>query len=116
MLIRVDPASGVPLFEQIAACVRAEVLRASVAPGEKLPSARALAQSLDINVHTVLHAYQMLRDEGLIDLRPGRGAVVTAHAHGYAGLAELLPDLVAEAKKLNLSASALAAVIREAYR
>jgi GntR family transcriptional regulator len=115
MLIRVDPASGVPLFEQIAACVRAEVLRASITAGEKLPSARSLAHDLDINVHTVLHAYQMLRDEGLIDLRPGRGAVVTVHAHSYAGLAEYLPGLVAEAKSLNLSANALAALIREAY-
>ncbi|MET0990256.1 MAG: GntR family transcriptional regulator [Glaciihabitans sp.] len=115
MLIRVDPGSAVPLFEQLAACVRSEVLRAAVGPGEKLPSARALAETLDINVHTVLHAYQLLRDEGLIDLRRGRGAVVTERAHNYAGLAQHLPALIAEAKNLNLSATALAALIREAY-
>ena len=115
MLIRVDPASEVPLFEQVAACVRAEVLRAAVRSGDKLPSARTLADSLDINVHTVLHAYQMLRDEGLVDLRRGRGAVITAHAEDYARLAAYLPGLVTEAKNLNLSASALAALIREAY-
>jgi GntR family transcriptional regulator len=116
MLIRVDPASSTALFEQIAASVRSEVLRGAVRAGEKLPAARELAVSLDINAHTVLRAYQALRDEGLVDLRRGRGAVITDHARDYAALAESLPRLIAEAKRLNLSASALAALIREAYQ
>jgi GntR family transcriptional regulator len=115
MLIRVDPASSTALFEQIAASVRADVLRGGVRVGEKLPPARELAESLDINVHTVLRAYQVLRDEGLVDLRRGRGAVITEHARDYSALAGSLPRLVAEAKRLNLSANALAALIREAY-
>ncbi|MCU1406387.1 MAG: GntR family transcriptional regulator [Glaciihabitans sp.] len=115
MLIRVDPTSAIPLFEQLAAGVRSEVIRGALRAGEKLPSARELAASLDINVHTVLHAYQNLRDEGLIDLRRGRGAIVTDHAEGYLALAASLPALVAEAKTLNLSPIALAALIREAY-
>jgi len=115
MLIRVDPSSAIPLFEQLAAAVRSEVLRQSVVAGERLPSARDLAESLDLNVHTVLRGYQLLRDEGLIDLRRGRGAVVTDHARNYAALAAVLPQLVAEAKRLNLSPTALAALVREAY-
>lgn len=115
MLIRIDPASGVPLFDQLAAAVRSEVLRQSIRPGERLPSARDLAASLDINVHTVLRGYQLLRDEGLIELRRGRGAVVTDRARDYAALAALLPQLVAEARRLDLPPTALAALIREAY-
>jgi len=115
MLIRIDPGSSVPLFEQFAASVRAEVLRGSVLPGQRLPSARELAASLELNMHTVLRGYQLLRDEGLIELRRGRGAVVTERARDYAALAALLPTLVAEAKRLDLSPAALAALIREAY-
>ena len=115
MLIRVDPGSTVPLFEQLAAAVRAEVVRGALTAGERLPSARELAGSLELNVHTVLHAYQVLRDEGLIDLRRGRGAVVTDRSREYSDLAAMLPALVAEAKRLELSPAALAALIREAY-
>ena len=115
MLIRIDPGSSVPLFEQFAASVRAEVLRGSVVPGQRLPSARELAASLELNMHTVLRGYQLLRDEGLIELRRGRGAVVTDRARDYAALAAVLPQLVAEAKRLDLTPTALAALIREAY-
>lgn len=115
MLIRVDPASSIPLFEQLAATIRSEVLRESISVGERLPAARDLATTLDINVHTVLRSYQLLRDEGLIELRRGRGAVVTDRARDYAALAAVLPQLVAEAKRLDLSPEALTALIREAY-
>ena len=115
MLIRVDPASSIPLFEQLAATIRSEVLRTSITAGERLPAARDLTTSLDINVHTVLRSYQLLRDEGLIELRRGRGAVVTDRARDYAALAAVLPQLVAEAKRLDLTPEALTALIREAY-
>ncbi|MHC5263506.1 GntR family transcriptional regulator [Streptomyces sp. UC4497] len=47
-------------------------------PGARLPAAREVARLLDVNVHTVLHGYQQSRDEYLIDLRHGRGAVAIA--------------------------------------
>jgi DNA-binding transcriptional regulator YhcF (GntR family) len=55
------------------------VLEGRLATGDRLPAAKDVARSLDVNLHTVLRAYQELRDEGLVDLRRGRGAVVTAH-------------------------------------
>lgn len=116
MLLTVDPSSNAPLFEQLAAGVRGQIIGGAVRAGERLPSARELADSLDINLHTVLRAYQVLRDEGFVDLRRGRGAVVTDRALDYARLTDHVERLVAEAKKLDVSPGALSALIREAYQ
>ncbi|MEH6378253.1 GntR family transcriptional regulator [Streptomyces sp. KLMMK] len=105
MLFRLDHGSPVPLGDQIAASVRGAIADAAVRPGERLPAARALADSLGVNVHTVLRGYQQLREEGLIELRRGRGAVVTADpgAPGRARLTDGVRDLIAEARSLGLS-------------
>ncbi|BDZ60564.1 hypothetical protein GCM10025873_03550 [Demequina sediminis] len=73
MLIRTTPGSSVALYDQIAASVRVEAASGRLAPGDRLPSAREVAAALDVNLHTVLKAYQLLRDEGLIEMRRGRG-------------------------------------------
>lgn len=116
MLIRVDPSSTVLLFEQLAESVRAQIVTRKLAAGDRLPAARELAESLEVNVHTVLRAYQQLRDEGLIDLRRGRGAVVTATASEHGDLPRLVPVLVAEAQRLGLDQSVLLSMIREEYK
>ena len=115
MLIRVDPSLSVPLFEQLADSVRAQIVTGAIGKGEKLPAAKALAESLEMNVHTVLHAYQMLRDEGIIDLHRGRGAVVRVSHGDYDALAESVARLVAEAKALGAPQAILTAMIREEY-
>ncbi len=115
MLLRIDPASAVPLFEQLAASVRFDASRGAIRAGDRLPAARDVADSLDVNVHTVLRAYQELRDEGLVDLRRGRGAVVTDRVANYSELGDAIPTLVATARQLGLGVHALTAMIRQEY-
>lgn len=114
MLFTVDPGSPVPLGDQIAASVRRAIADGTVQPGERLPAARALADSLGVNVHTVLRGYQRLREEGLIELRRGRGAVVTgaATSAGRARLVEGVHGLVGEARAIGLSDDELLALVR----
>ena len=114
MLLRLDPRDDAPLFVQLANTLRIAVLRGDAVPGERLPSARALAASLDINVHTVLHAYQELRDEGLVELRRGRGATVAAAAsQDFAALRTALGAVATEATRLGLSAAVVTALLKE---
>ncbi|UBU12997.1 GntR family transcriptional regulator [Nonomuraea gerenzanensis] len=77
MLITVDFAAARPLSEQVADAVRAALASGTVKPGDRPPSARNVASSLGINLHTVLRGYQQLSDEGLVELRRGRTAVIT---------------------------------------
>ncbi|MGW1893223.1 GntR family transcriptional regulator [Streptomyces sp. NPDC002004] len=112
MLFRVDPGSTVPLGEQIAARVRRAIAEGEVAPGDRLPAARSLADSLGVNLHTVLRGYQRLRDEGLIELRRGRGAVVLAGTPARARLLEHVRALVSEAGALGLTQDELLSLVQ----
>jgi GntR family transcriptional regulator len=115
MLIRVDPTAPAPLADQIAAQVRACVMRGEVAAGGRLPPARELAAALDVNMHTVLRAYAQLRDEGLIELRQGRGAVVRGDIQAdHARLTDLARQFVAQARRLGLDAVQMDEMIRKA--
>lgn len=115
MLLSVDPASPQPLFEQLGASIRSAIIAGDLIAGSRLPAARELAQSLDINLHTVLRAYQSLRDEGFLELRRGRGAVVADRAGDYRRLLERIDAVVAEAHSLDLTPSALTDLIRKAW-
>lgn len=113
MLIRIQPGSKEPLFEQIAAALRSEIAKKRVAPGERLPPARELAESLEVNMHTVLRAYQTLRDEGLLEMRRGRGVTVLQSAKPRARLVELARELLAEARRQHLDLDQLCELLKD---
>lgn len=113
MLVRIDPSSSAPIYAQIAATVRREVAEGRTGAGERLPAARDLADALGVNLHTVLRGYQQLRDEGLIELRRGRGAVVSAGAATLAGPLQALGDYIEAARRAGLSAAEAAALVEE---
>ena len=116
MLIRVDPASPLPIFAQIAAAVRRELLEGRLVSGDRLPAAKDVARSLDVNLHTVLRAYQELRDEGLVDLRRGRGAVVTgAQPSVLVEVGEAVRTLVRAATAAGLSRQEAVSLVRKEW-
>ncbi|MBG6238290.1 GntR family transcriptional regulator [Mycetocola sp. CAN_C7] len=116
MLLRIDPGSAVPLFDQLAGSIRGAVLSGGVKAGERLPTARDLAGSLDINVHTVFRAYQLLRDEGLVELRRGRGAIITDSAQRYSQLSAAIDTVVTEARNLGIGPETVNSLLRETFR
>ncbi|MGV8876519.1 MAG: GntR family transcriptional regulator [Rhodoglobus sp.] len=116
MLFRVDPASSASLADQIAVQVRTSIEHGTLVAGERLPPARDLARSLNINMHTVLRAYQMLRDDEIIEMRQGRGAWVrTDAAPGLIRVNELARQLVDEARKVGLSRTDVVRLIERTH-
>lgn len=116
MLLRVDPTSSRPIFEQIAGSVRRSLREGDLAVGDRLPPAKEVAQSLQVNLHTVLRAYQLLRDEGLVDLRRGRGAVVVgADPAGLAGVRDAARSLVSAARAVGMPEAELLRLLEEEW-
>ena len=72
----IDPRSPTPLYEQIAARVRVAVAAGDLAPGDALPSVRALARDLRVNPATVVQAYRDLAADGFVEVRHGQGTFV----------------------------------------
>ena len=70
--------SGIPIYQQIAEQLRADILAGKLKEGEYLPSIRGLARDLRISVITTLKAYEQLEGEGLVTAAQGKGFYVNA--------------------------------------
>lgn len=113
MLLRVDGASKVPLYEQIVSQLRRAISSGDLAVGDRLPAARELADSLDVNMHTVLRAYGELRDEGILEMRRGRGVSVAAAAQQTNRLRELAAQLADEARRHGVQQTEVLTLVKE---
>ena len=70
--------SGVPIYQQIAEQLKADILAGKMKEGEYLPSIRGLARELKISVITTMKAYEQLEAEGLVTAAQGKGFYVNA--------------------------------------
>ncbi|MFV0259194.1 MAG: GntR family transcriptional regulator [Acidimicrobiales bacterium] len=104
MLLRIDEASPLPLYEQLAAAVRAAIVAGTARPGDRLPSGRDLANANNITLETVQRAYRLLADEGIVTSRVGRGTSIAPDVDPsrFAIDAEI-DALVAKARAVGLS-------------
>ena len=82
MIFRTNPSLGVPIYLQLMEQVKHAVETGALRPGDQLPGMRPLAEELVINPNTVAKAYRELEHEGVIELRHGAGAFVSASAKG----------------------------------
>ena len=82
--IQLQPESGRTLYEQIYESIRDEIRSGHLLRNEKLPSARFLAEYLQISRTTVDMAYGQLAAEGYVEARPRRGYFVSAFEELYA--------------------------------
>lgn len=73
--------SDVPIYKQIAAQFKEEIMSGAAEEGEYLPSIRGLARDLKISVITTLKAYELLAEEGLISAVQGKGYIVNPQDH-----------------------------------
>ncbi|MGL4849841.1 MAG: GntR family transcriptional regulator [Clostridium sp.] len=65
-----------PIYIQIKRQIIQMIADGTFTEGDSLPSVRNLASYLDVNMHTVNKSYSLLKEEGFINIEPGRGAFV----------------------------------------
>ena len=112
MLRRVDRDDPVDLHVQAAAQIRRAIADGEAGPGDRLPPARDLAAVLGVNSNTVLRALRMLRDEGLLEFRRGRGVTVASTPEHGAVLARAR-ELLQFARQHGYRPDELARMIEE---
>lgn len=112
MLIRLKAGSSDPVYIQIADAIRVQIEDGSLEPGERLPSGRILAETLGVNMHTVLKAYEHLASRGLVEMRRGRGGVVVT---GESALAGLVDSTIEEAKRQGITRPELLRMVEETW-
>lgn len=75
-VVTIDPWSVKPLYQQLAALLRAQIEDGTWLPGARLPSEPGLQQAHGLARDTVRAAIRVLREEGLVVTLPGRGTFV----------------------------------------
>jgi GntR family transcriptional regulator len=78
MIFKLNPAGGQPLYLQLMQQVRHAIETGVLSDGDLMPGIRTLAEELVVSHNTVAKAYTELAHEGLLDLRHGSGAYITA--------------------------------------
>jgi GntR family transcriptional regulator len=76
IVLRLDPGSGVPTYQQIVRQVEHALRLGYLVPGDRLPTVKDVVAALAINPNTVLKAYRELEHKGLAAGRPGQGTFV----------------------------------------
>jgi GntR family transcriptional regulator len=99
VILKPNPSLGVPIYLQLMEQVKHAIETGALKAGDQLPGIRPLAEELVINANTVAKAYRELEHEGVIELKHGAGAFVSAKAHG-----QKLADRVRSAQPLVASA------------
>ncbi len=77
MIIRIEAESDIPIYTQLTNQIIQGIARGEIAPGDSLPSVRAFAADLGVNMHTVNKSYHELEKKGIIKIVPKSGAIIS---------------------------------------
>ena len=118
MIIEIDFNSTEAIYIQLRNQIVYGIATARFKEGDSLPSVRALAEEIGINMHTVNKAYTVLRQEGFVQMDRRREAVIAVNADKLMALEEIdteLHKLLAKASCRGISRDEIHAMIDDIY-
>ena len=75
---KLDPRSGIPFYRQILDQIRYGIAIGNLKVGEQLPTVRALAVALKVNLNTVSKAYKELEIQDILETQQGTGTFISS--------------------------------------
>ncbi|MFJ7825763.1 GntR family transcriptional regulator [Psychrobacillus sp. NPDC096623] len=119
MFIEINSNSDVPIYLQLAHQLMEGMVRGELKAGDSLPSVRAFANDLGMNMHTVNKAYHYLEEKELIQIVAKSGVIIQPNGIPEASeekkqkLAAQLRPYVTEGLVLNLQEEELVQMVRK---
>ena len=109
--LKINREGEVPIGVQLAWALRARIGDGRLAPGQRLPGLRELAELVGINANTARAVYQRLEQEGLIDSRQGTGTFVASLAKESSAIGQIAADAAREARRTGVDPREVAAAL-----
>ncbi len=78
MNIDIERQTNTPLKEQVRLAIAQRIRSGLLAPGQRLPSVRQLADQMKISLVTAVQAYRLLENDGLVESIQGKGTFVAS--------------------------------------
>ena len=108
MILDLDFNSDIPIYTQIREQIIKSIAKGDLKINESLPSVRNMAEEIGVNLHTVNKSYNLLKDEGYINIDRRKGAIVKELpldkvADNIRKIESMLDLLVAESYLLGMS-------------
>jgi GntR family transcriptional regulator len=121
---RIDRASPLPVYVQLAEQIRLLIRRGALGPGDPMPTVRELAVALALNANTVTRVYRDLQQEGLLRLERGLGTSVapqqrettTLADRDYQRIVKRTRELVTLCRESGLTARELAQLVEGIWK
>ena len=118
MIIEIDFNREEALYLQLRNQIILGIATSRYQEGDALPSVRALAEEIGINMHTVNKAYTVLKQEGFVKVDRRKGVVIALNVDKIQALEEIDKDLrviLAKARCKGISRPEIHEMIDEIY-
>ncbi|HXN36866.1 MAG TPA: GntR family transcriptional regulator [Solirubrobacteraceae bacterium] len=109
--LEIDRNADVPIGVQLAWALRSRIDEGELAPGQRLPGLRDLAEATGMNVNTVRAVYQRLEQEGLIESQQGSGTFVTTSPRQRSAVGAIAASAAREARDTGVDPREVAAAL-----
>lgn len=108
MILNLDFNSDIPIYSQIREQIIKSIASGDLKINESLPSVRNMAEEIGVNLHTVNKSYNLLKDEGYINIDRRKGAIINdlpldKNSNNIDKIKSMLDLLVAQSYLLGMS-------------